>query len=43
MEQIRIRTEHLENLSPIDDIRAKADFRLEVVSELILRAVRQTS
>ena len=43
MDQIRIRTEHLENLSPIDDIRAKADFRLEVVSELILRAVRQTS
>jgi len=43
MDQIRIRTGHLENLSPIDDIRAKADFRLDVVSELILRAVRQTS
>ena len=42
MDQIQIRTEHLENLSPIDDIRAKADFRLDVVSELILRAVRQT-
>ena len=42
MDEIQISPDQLEELSPIDDIRAKAGYRMEVVSELIQRAIRQT-
>ena len=40
--EIQITTENLEGLAPIDDIRAVADYRMEVVVELIQRAILQT-
>ena len=42
MDQIRIRTERHEYIATRDDIRARAESRKEVDTELILRADRQT-
>jgi len=42
MDEILIKDGHLEELSPIDDIRAGASFRMDVVSELIQRAIQKT-
>ncbi len=40
-ESVKILPRHLAPLSPIDDIRGNADFRLEAVAEQCLRAVKE--
>jgi len=40
LKSIEIIPAHFESLEPIDDIRATADYRKNVVPELLLRAIK---
>lgn len=40
---VRVTPEHLSPLSPIDDVRGSADYRLDAVAEQCLRAIRRAA
>lgn len=39
--EVEVRPEHLSRLSPIDDVRGSAEYRIEAVAELCTRAIRK--